>query len=416
MHAPIMATALSASSLRFQAGSSPLPAPLRPQAELGILDATEWYGETSGGIRTYLREKSRYVAERQALRHTIVVPGPVDSVDDESGVRMFRLRGPAIPRHRPYRFMLATRSVARIVRHERPDVIEVGSPFLVPWIMRHVTRTERTPLVYYHHTDVPRIAARAVASQQLKSQVQRATWRYLRAIAERSAATIVATAGGAAELEAQGLPRVVHIPLGVDLSTFNPNRNVTREQVRQQLALPDAPLAVFAGRFAREKEIDTLLDGWAEVERTTGARLLLVGAGPDEARLRAHSYASRVFFRPFMQDRHALASLFSACDAYVAPGPAETFGLAAVEGMACGLPVLTVASGAVAEHVSRSHAGQAYTRSSASDMATAAHALFTSDFSQLSRRAREFAVSEHDWNCVFDRLFAVYADIARNSR
>ena len=408
----VLAAPLGAAASEFRAGTSPLPARLRPDAQLGVLDATEWFGETSGGIRTYLLAKARYVAARPHLRQTIVVPGAADEVEDDHGVRIMRLRGPAIPRHRPYRFMLATRSVSRIVQHERPQVIEVGSPFLVPWIVRHAARHSAASLVYYHHTDVPRIAARAFSHARSQKWANELTWSYLRQIATRSAATIVATAGGAEELRRREFPRVMHIPLGVELSVFHPERRSLREQVRAELQLPTGPLAVFAGRFAREKELEVVLSGWERVERETGARLLLVGAGPDEARLRAHPYGSRVLFRPFMHDRLALAELLAACDLYVAPGPAETFGLAAVEAMACGTPVLSVRSGAVAEHVERSGGGMTYELGDAGDVSRAAQSILSTDLSLWSARARSYAEREHDWTSVFDRLFAVYAEIA----
>lgn len=407
-----LAAPIGAAPVDFRAGSSALPARLRPDACLGVLDATEWFGETSGGIRTYLMAKTRYVAARPHLRQTIVVPGASDEVEDNHGVRIMRLRGPAIPRHRPYRFMLATRSVTRIVRHERPQIIEVGSPFLVPWIVRHATRDVQTPLVYYHHTDVPRIVARAFSHARHQRGASELTWSYLRRIAACSAATIVATAGGAEELRRREFPRVAHVPLGVELDVFHPERRSMRDRVRESLQLPDGPLAVFAGRFAREKELEVVLSGWERVERATGARLVLVGAGPDEARLRAHPYGSRVLFRSFLHDRLSLAELLAACDLYVAPGPAETFGLAAVEAMACGTPVLTVRSGAVAEHVERSGGGVTYEIGDAGDVARAAQSILTTDPSPWSQRARAHAEREHDWTSVFDRLFAVYAGIA----
>ncbi|WP_373070526.1 glycosyltransferase [Gemmatimonas sp.] len=125
-----------------------------------MLGVTEWFGETSGGIRTYLLEKANYVASRPWLQHTVVVPGLRDRITDADGVRLYRLTGPRIPGQRPYRFMLATRTGTRIVKHERPDVIEIGSPFIVPWIVKRATGASDVPLVYFSHTNVPRMFAR----------------------------------------------------------------------------------------------------------------------------------------------------------------------------------------------------------------------------------------------------------------
>ena len=49
-----------ARTARVELGRAPLPPIDRPHAELTILDVTKWFGETSGGVRTYLTEKARY--------------------------------------------------------------------------------------------------------------------------------------------------------------------------------------------------------------------------------------------------------------------------------------------------------------------------------------------------------------------
>lgn len=46
-----------------------LPPRLRPEADLGVLDVTKYFGITSGGIKTYLREKSRYVVYADPVTH-----------------------------------------------------------------------------------------------------------------------------------------------------------------------------------------------------------------------------------------------------------------------------------------------------------------------------------------------------------
>jgi alpha-1,6-mannosyltransferase len=374
-----------------------------------VLDATEWFGETSGGIRTYLREKSRFVAARPHLRQSIVVPGDQDAISDESGVRMFRLRGPAIPRHKPYRVMLSWRSLARIVRHERPHIIEVGSPFMVPWLLSPEARRLGIPMVSFHHTDVAGVLSRVIGgSATTQRRLSKATWVYLRQLDRLFSTTIVATRGGADELRREGIERVEHVPLGVDLTIFTSARRHGRDATRLAHGLPDGPLAGYVGRFAREKELHVVLDGWAQVERATGARLVLVGAGPEEARLRAHPYGSRVLFVPYLQERDALADLLAALDVYIAPGPAETFGLSAVEAMACGTPILSAHRGAVAEHVLRSGGGLTYEAGNASAMTTQGIQIFDADLSRLGASAERFAITEHGWPTVLEQLFAVY--------
>lgn len=401
-------TALAALKL----GTATLPAPVRTGASLSVLDVTEWYGETSGGIRTYLDAKGRYIGERPDLRHVVVIPGERDAILESHGVRHYRLKGPPIPKYRPYRFMLATRSLTRIVRHERPNLIEVGSPFVVPWIVDRVSRSLDVPMVSFHHTNISGLTARQpIPTASMKGLVRRASLRYLKQLGSMSHVTIVASQSAKAELLEAGIERIAEVPLGVDVERFTPALRSRALQTRARWGLPGAPLAGFIGRFAREKQLDVVLDAWGAVERATDARLVLIGAGPEEARLRAHPYGSRVIFLPFQQDRERLAEMMAMLDLVVAPGPLETFGLAALEALASGTPVLSADRGGVAEQVITSGGGALYPAGDRDGLAEAAIALFRSDLCALGSRGRAYAVRQHAWPTVLDQLFRVYRDV-----
>ncbi len=297
-------------------GLSALPPLLRPQARLAVLDVTEFFGETSGGVRTYLMEKAAYVETRPELRQVLVVPGGTDAVTETSGVRCYRLRGPRVPTQRPYRFMLATRTNRRIVEHERPDVIEVGSPGLVPWIVHRAAAPLGIPLVHFFHSNYPALFGSGLAGRALA--------RYARALDRLFAATVVTSESAADELRRAGVERVVRIPLGVDLDCFHPARRAGGAEVRDRLGLSRAPLVVFVGRFAREKRLDLLLAAWPQVHARTGAGLLLVGDGPLrlklQSSLRGKPWAASVHWLPFTGDRVGLAGLLAAADLFVSPG------------------------------------------------------------------------------------------------
>ena len=393
-------------------GRDPLPPPLRPAASLGVLVITEWFGDTSGGIRTYLLQKAQYVAARPWLRHVLAVPGARDAITEQDGVRLYRLQGPPIPRQKPYRFMLATRSVSRIVRHERPDLIEIGSPFIVPWIVRHATRGLDVPLVCFYHTNLPRMFAPNARHHGLaRRAVYRASWQYMRRLDRLFPLTVVTSAFSASDLAREGITRIARVPLGVDLDCFNPARRRLSEETRKRHGIPDGLVAGFVGRFAREKDLDVLLDAWKSVEARCGARLVLVGTGPLEPMLRAHPYGPRVTFIPFQSGRESLADLLAAFDVYVAPGRIETFGLSSLEALASGTPVLSADEGGVAEQVENSGAGRTFLAANAASLAEQAEQLFAADRVALGAQGRAYAETEHSWETVFDRLFAVYRDV-----
>ncbi len=410
--------------LDFQpvAGSAPvdiasmvdLPARLRPTAGIGVLDITEFFGETTGGVRTYLLEKARYVQRRSELRQTIVVPGARDEILEASGVRCYRLRGPSVPTQKPYRFMLATRSTSRIVAHERPDLIEVGSTWFAPWLVHLATRQVDVPAVWFYHSNFPRIIAPwPEAASRARRAAAEFAWRYVRRLGRLVRATLAPSDSVARELEWAGVERVVRAGLGVDLARFNPARRAQAAETRRRHGLPDGPLAMYVGRLAADKEVDLLLRAWPEVQRRTGCRLTVVGDGPARRRLHRRAGSDRVHWVPFQSDRDQLADLLAAADLLVAPSSTETFGLSALEALASGTPLLGADRGGVAETIARSGAGAVFAAGDAGSLADEAERLLGGDLGGLGAAGRRYAEAEHGWDAVLDRLFDIYRDVLR---
>ena len=389
-----------------------LPARLRPAAGLGVLDITEFFGETTGGVRTYLLEKARYVQRRDALRQTIVVPGARDEILEASGVRCYRLRGPSVPTQKPYRFMLATRSTSRIVAHERPSLIEVGSAWFAPWLVHLATRQLDVPAVWYYHSNFPRvIAPRRPGIGRARRAASEVAWSYVRRLSKLVRATLAPSRTVMKELEEAGVENVIRVPLGVDLDLFHPSRKAAAAETRRHYGLPDGPLALYVGRFAGEKEVSLLLAAWAEVERRTGAGLVLVGDGPARGSLQRSAGGQRATWLPFERDRDRLASLYASVDFCVAPGSLETFGLSAIEALASGTPVLSADAGGVAENVRLSGGGRLFASRDPGSLAEEAIALLRDDLTAIGAKGRRYVEETHGWERVFDGLFEIYRGV-----
>jgi alpha-1,6-mannosyltransferase len=311
--------------------------------------------------------------------------------------------------------MLATRTNRRIAVHERPDVIEVGSPGFVPWIVRLAARGLDIPTVAFYHSNFPRVFApfpeRANAFGRAMFDLG---WRYARLIDKHFAHTIVCSEFVANDLRAAGIDRVTKIPLGVDLVHYSPARRVRRRETRARYGLPEGPVAVFVGRFAPEKELDVLLAGWGEVHRRTGAQLALVGDGPMRGKLVAQADgAPWARFLPYEKDRDRLADLLAAVDLFVAPSSNETFGLAPLEALASGTAVLSSDRGGISEQVEASGAGARFVSGDSRALADAAITLFRSDLEALGAKGRAFAEKNHSWDGVFEAIFALYDTVAK---
>ncbi|MFE5815693.1 glycosyltransferase [Streptomyces sp. NPDC056479] len=119
------------------------------------------------------------------------------------------------------------------------------------------------------------------------------------------------------------------VPNGVDTGLFRPEGNRARSAA--------GPLVVCVGRLCRQKGQDLLLAAWPEVVRqVAGARLVLVGDGPDAERLRRDAPAS-VEFAGGTPD---VADWYRAADVVVLPSRWEGMALVPLEAMACGRPVV----------------------------------------------------------------------------
>jgi glycosyltransferase involved in cell wall biosynthesis len=119
------------------------------------------------------------------------------------------------------------------------------------------------------------------------------------------------------------------IPNGVDTGRFRPDGDSARSGA--------GPLVVCVGRLCRQKGQDVLLAAWPEVvRRVAGARLVLVGDGPDARRLRSGAPASVEFAGAAPE----AAPWYRAADVVVLPSRWEGMALAPLEAMACARPVV----------------------------------------------------------------------------
>jgi len=147
--------------------------------------------------------------------------------------------------------------------------------------------------------------------------------------------------------------RIKIIPCGVNLDHFQP---LDRAACRRQLGIPlDRAVALFVGRFAPLKGIDSLLGAVADLKHgLANFHLVVVGGdGPQAASTRslarlagALDIQDRVTFTGPV-DQEVLPNYYSASDLLAVPSHYESFGLVVLEALACGRPVVATPVGAV---------------------------------------------------------------------
>ena len=313
---------------------------------------------------------------------------------------MYRLRGPRVPASPGYHFLVARRALTEIVRRERPQVIEVGSPYLAPWLARRAARGTAARLVAFVHEN-PLYYLRWG-----KALVR----RYL-AAAHRG--FDLAVAASPANLEGLGVPRGVAVPLGVDTEVFDPARRDAAWPAEVGAA-PGQPVALYVGRLSAEKRLDVVLRALPALHRATGLRLVLIGEGHLRRTLEraARAQPAHLTVLPFEPDRARLARAYASADLAIAPCPFETFGLAPVEAMASGLPVVGVAAAGVGRLLEHADWARTYRGGDANDCERAVRELLALDLRAAGRRARAAAAERYGWDRTFSALIALYQELA----
>ncbi len=357
-----------------------------------ICDVTMFWAPASGGVRTWLRTKRRWLGERPGLRHSLVVPGP-RTMATPTGME---IAAAPLPGTGGYRFPLRTAPWVRALTRLEPDLIEAGDPYVPGLAALAAGRLFGVPVIGFYHSDVPRLL-----QARLGAAGARAAKPWVRRLYSRCDRVLTPSRTMARQLLALGIDRVHVQPLGVDPEFFHPRRR--DPALRTRLGIPaSARLLVFAGRAAREKNIPHLL----RLARLLGRRyhLLLVGAGMP----RQVPYNVTVL-REFA-GREAVADLLASSDLLVHAGDRETFGLIAVEAMASGLPVVAPRCGALAELVVPG-TGVLVPPRDPGAMAEAVRLVFHQGAPAMGQRARRHAERNYAWSGVLATLHGHYREL-----
>ncbi|MEU6595604.1 glycosyltransferase [Streptomyces flaveolus] len=322
---------------------------------LRIVRLANFVAPASGGLRTALRELGRGF---RAAGHepVLIVPGERHTDRDTEQGRVITLPGPLLPGTGGYRVLTDKRRVAALLEELAPDRLEVSDRTTLRWTGRWARRA-RVPAVMVSHETADGVLRTWGLPEHL---ARRAADSLNTRTAHVYSRVVCTTEFAEREFVRIGARNVVRASLGVDLMERHPA--LRDAGLRDRYARGDEALLVMASRLSVEKRPGTALDALeALLRRGRPAVLVVAGDGPLRARLeqRARDRGLPVTFLGHVSDRTALGALQASADVCLAPGPAETFGLAALEAMACGTPVVASASSALPEVIGSAGAAAA---------------------------------------------------------
>ncbi len=137
------------------------------------------------------------------------------------------------------------------------------------------------------------------------------------------------------------------IPNFIDLTRF---RKQKKEHFKRAICPNGERLLVHTSNFRKVKRVDDVLKIFCRVKEHIPVKLLLVGDGPERRRLENEAQEIGIFEDVrFLGKLEAIEEVLSVCDLFLMPSEKESFGLAALEAMACEVPVISSNTGGLPE-------------------------------------------------------------------
>lgn len=400
------------------------------------LHLTNAWHETSGGIATFYRA---LIAEANRRRQEIrlIVPAAQDRMEQVGDFgKIYHLAAPKSLLNSNYRtiypasFLLPGSSVQTILARERPDLIEISDKYTLNYLgallrMRLLPALDYRPVIVGLSQERMDDNVRAYLgtipfSQALCSAYMK---RLYFPFFDHHIANSDYTAGELRSVaEGHLVPRGTWIrPMGVAIDDLSPRRR--RPELRRRLlqnfgAGEEAVLLLYAGRLVPEKNLALLFDVLGRLVRvsTRDYRLLVVGDGLDREsweRKCAQTLPGRTFFYGHIRDREVLADLYANADVFVHPNPREPFGIAPLEAMASGLPLVAPNRGGV---ISYANLENAWTVEADSESFATAIEEVTTNQALAATKSRKALITaaQYRWDRVAASFLELYAELYRD--
>ena len=304
-----------------------------------------------GGSGIVATELAKSLARRGHQVHLISTEPPFRLGDYEAGLAFHRVHTPTYPLFREPQYMLSlANKIVQLSREFSLDIVHAHyaiphatAAYLAKQIIASTNgrSDSRVPKVIttLHGTDITLVGSDASYRRVVAFSIERSDG--VTAVSKSLRRDTMATLGKKRDIRV--------IPNFIDCSQY---RRRVDPEIRRRLSPAGESVVMHVSNFRPVKRLDVVLDVFLQVRRKTPSRLVLVGDGPDreplETRVRHLGLTNNVVFAGEQQD---LVGWLSAADVFLLPSSQESFGMAALEAMACEVPVVASRVGGLPELV-----------------------------------------------------------------
>lgn len=300
---------------------------------------TNTYHPTMSGV---VRSVSTFRQQLTAMGHNVFVFAQQASTYTDSEPFIFRYPAIEVPINDYALPIPVSPFISEVLPILKPDVIHSHHPFLLGQVAANKAKELQLPHIFTFHTRYDEYSHYVPFSQELTKRVI-TDWvlRYM----EQCQHVITPSESMKQILEESGVSghHITAIPTGIDVEPF---RQADGEAVRQEHGWGNDTILISVGRLAKEKNFDTLLAAAAQVmHHLRQVRLVLIGDGPERKSLEELAEDLGIAARTEFTGRvefNEIPGYLRAADIFCFASVTETQGLATMEAMAAGLPIVAV--------------------------------------------------------------------------
>lgn len=368
-----------------------------------IVHIANFYGSTSGGIKTTIHELgSGY--QKYGHEFIYVVPGPKFTQEQTPFGTRITLPSRTLPLTGGYQIIKSNKQLITLLEFLKPDRLEISDRFTL-YKVGIWAKQLKIPTVVFSHETLAGLVKRftpfiptMIQNIFVNSQNRR--------LAKCFDQVVVTTDFAGAEFKRIGISNLQKVSLGVDLKAFSPD--FYDRKLKRELKGKHEFLLMYCGRLSPEKEPQRALEALSHLrEKGVDAKLVVLGGGSLWRKFRKQAKGFPVDMVGYVASREKIAQYLACADVVIAPGPLETFCLSALEALASGVPVVASVSSAVGEILGINKSDQAGLLADNNGAAFAEavqKVLLNNSFKQHARIRSE----KYSWRNTIDQMLIIH--------
>jgi len=378
----------------------------------------------SGGMNVYVRELAAALGDLGTqvdifTREHADVANRIETIGPNVRVIHLRAGEPDAPMGELYTHLPEFLDQLNVFREEQGmeyDVVH-SHYWLSSWVGRELSQAIDAPhVVTFHTLGLIKMQSRAGEVEQTERPVVEAE---VMASADRIIAFSAHERDAMARLYGADANKVSLVPCGVDLSVFRP---LDQASVRDRLGLNGEKIILYVGRIEPLKGLDLLVETAAQIDIGESVRMIVVGAdangGVELDRVKQlakeRDLEDQIDFVGQV-DHTELPLYYNAADVCVVPSYYESFGLVALESMACGTPVVATRVGGLPTIIDHGRTGYLKSWRCPEAFANSLEMIMSSDGLQQSMgEAARKRAEGMGWDNVAAMMWDEYASLIQN--